>query len=297
MRLAALLLVVLATVVRATAAATAKPLREPLPCGLAIVEDSKVVLNNGFVWASFDLTAPQLDVLKGDFAGTGAYGPNVLAAGTDPNGLNRRGIVLEVEALSSESGPATTVTTASSAGAGPDLRVTVLSNLTAVVSVRIDGIVDSVSSPTVTSSWTLTLMGASRALAISTVATVVASSSGRVLSGRYASYWAPASLYSQFSRGLLQMMNSPLPWFAASVDPATTGRLYALSGGGGPSIDVLFDGDRADDTAQIVFLNAPASNTFFRSGFLQVRTLPRACLPQLHGRSSLPLSRPPPACR
>jgi len=55
----------------------------------------RVILDNGYAHVEFDLTHPQIDVLRADYNGQGAYGPNLLAPGPDPSGLQRRGILLE----------------------------------------------------------------------------------------------------------------------------------------------------------------------------------------------------------
>jgi len=55
----------------------------------------RVILDNGYAHVEFNLTHPQIDVLRADYNGQGAYGPNLLAPGPDPSGLQRRGILLE----------------------------------------------------------------------------------------------------------------------------------------------------------------------------------------------------------
>ncbi len=55
----------------------------------------RIIVDNGYAHVEFDLTHPQIDVLRADYNGQGAYGPNLLAPGPDPSGLQRRGILLE----------------------------------------------------------------------------------------------------------------------------------------------------------------------------------------------------------
>lgn len=148
----------------------------------------------------------------------------------------------------------------SSEGAGPDLSVHVLRRTPSAVRVRIDGIVDDVKDPLLTSSWTLSLARGSRAFSLTTRTTAVRD--GQVAGADIAAYLAPTSIYGLFQRGVEQIMDSPQPYFASGDG---VHRVYTLGGGG--SVDLThLTGQR-----QTVLLNAPGGGSW-RSGLQQVLT-------------------------
>ncbi len=145
----------------------------------------------------------------------------------------------------------------SSAGAGPDLSVHVLKRTPNVVQVRIDGIVDDVENPLLTSSWTLSLTRGARAFSLATQTTAVRSA--QLAGADIAAYLAPTSVYGLFQRGVEQMMDSSLPYFA-SADALH--RVYTLGGGG--SVDFT------DVTGQRQTVLLDQSSGPWRSGLQQV---------------------------
>ena len=146
----------------------------------------------------------------------------------------------------------------SSDAAGPDLSVRVLQRTPLGVRVRIDGIVDDVANPLLTSSWTLSLTRGARMFSLQTQTTAMRTA--EVAGVDLSAYLAPTSVYGLFQRGVEQMMDSPRPYFA-STD--SVHRVYTLGGGG--SVDFTgLSGQR-----QTVLLNA-ASGSPWRSGMQQV---------------------------
>src|SRR5439155_24456071 len=172
----------------------------------------QVVLANGFVRAVFDLRHPQLATLQADFEGAGNYGRNLTS-----------GIVLERNDGAEH---------ASSAGAAPGLSVTVPVQTADAARVQIDGVVDDVNNPLVTSTWTLALNSGSRALDLAVDAHALRAAPVRAVRLAYA--LAPTSVYGFFDRGATQRLASDAPYFA-SADHLQ--RFYALGGGGG-AVDI-----------------------------------------------------------
>lgn len=146
----------------------------------------------------------------------------------------------------------------SSEGAGPNLSVHVLQDTPSTVRLRIDGIVDDVQNPLLTSSWTLSLTRGARAFSLTTRTTVLRHA--EVAGIDVAAYLAPTSVYGLFQRGVEQIMDSPQPYFASN---SGVHRVYTLGGGG--SVDLThLTGQR-----QTVLLNAPGGSPW-RSGLQQV---------------------------
>lgn len=189
----------------------------------------QVTLDNGYVRVGFNLAHPQIGLIQADFAGRSRYAANMAAPGTgDP--LHRSGIVLERD---DPDGTAH----ASSAGAGPDLAVHVLTNTTRYVSVRIDGIVDDAAVPAVTSSWTLSLAAGQRAFSLATQTRALRSAP--VADVHVAGYWSAPDLNAWFDRGVVQMLNNPAGNFAST---AALKRFYAIGSLGGGGVDVTASG-------------------------------------------------------
>src|SRR3954451_16072917 len=82
----------LAAILFVTAVSPSSASAADLPVTLTRTAD-EVVLANGFVRVGFALHHPQIDVLQGDFQGSGAYGADLTASG--PDSLGRNGVVLQ----------------------------------------------------------------------------------------------------------------------------------------------------------------------------------------------------------
>ena len=189
----------------------------------------QVTLDNGYVRVGFTLAHPQIGLIQADFAGRSRYAANLAAPGTgDP--LHRSGIVLERD---DPDGTAH----ASSAAAGPNLAVHVLSNTRWYVSVRFDGIVDDAAAPSVTSSWTLSLAAGQRAFRLATQTRALRAAP--VADVHLAGYWSAPDLNAWFDRGVVQMLNNPAGYFASN---ASLKRFYAIGSLGGGGVDVTASG-------------------------------------------------------
>ena len=237
----------------------------------------RLILANGYVRVEFNLTHPQIDIVRADFSGAGNYGPNLLAAGRDPAGLTRGGIVLErddaktgsVAAITGAAGPGTVAPAAappaqarahsSSQGASAPPRIVVLAQAPGLVRVRIDGIADDPITPLVTSDWTVSLPAGARAFTLDVAARALRDA-GNVAGVRLSSYLAPFSTYGFFARGVEQMMNSRAPFFASD---SPLRRFYALGGGG--SVDLTATG-----SARETVLMSGRPGSVVRGGIQQV---------------------------
>eukprot|EP01116_Phalansterium_solitarium_P023895 TRINITY_DN8585_c0_g1_i2.p1 TRINITY_DN8585_c0_g1~~TRINITY_DN8585_c0_g1_i2.p1 ORF type:complete len:774 (+),score=222.62 TRINITY_DN8585_c0_g1_i2:59-2380(+) len=213
---------------------------------------SRVAIANGYVHVEFNREHPQIDVLLADYTGSGSFNAaaNLLANGQDS--LNRAGIVLERVSLVNGS----PTVFASSASAGPAFAVTVVTNTSSLAVVSFSGVVDSVQSPTVSSTWTVTLAAGARSFNLSVVSTPVANAS--VLVVQVSVYSRLASVYGQFVQGAVQMMNSSKTLFATANRML---RAYNLGGGG--SIDIR----PTSGVSQSFLLSAAPKNALFYSGF------------------------------
>lgn len=113
---------------------------------------------HSYVLATFSKTAPALTELRGDFNGTGAYGPNTLAGST--------GVVLEVETHDGSSG---TRTSAANAARTVPLVVATAGNGTAQASISLANITVSLDSTSQTAAvaetWVISLIAGARTLA------------------------------------------------------------------------------------------------------------------------------------
>jgi hypothetical protein len=211
----------------------------------------RLALDNGYVRAEFDLAHPQIDVVKADFDGRARYAADLTGEGKGPQGQS--GIVLEADDR------------ASSTGAGPDLRVRVLRQTAKEATVQIDGIVDDAENPLVTSTWTLSLRAEDRAFRLQT--STRALRSGDVRGVRIASYLSPSSVYGQFDRGAVQMMNSGAPYFA-STSPLK--RFYAIRAPGGGAVDVTASGQRETVLRSAASCGNAPGGAAYRTGLEQV---------------------------
>jgi len=237
----------------------------------------RLILANGYVRVEFNLSHPQIDIVRADFSGAGNYGRNLLAVGRDPAGLTRGGIVLErddaimesVSAITGATGPGAVATTAalsvqalahaSSQGVAAPPRIIVLAETPSLVRVRIDGITDDPIMPLVTSDWTVSLAAGARAFTLD-VAAHALRDADNVAGVRLSSYLAPFSTYGFFARGVEQMMNSRAPFFASD---SPLRRFYALGGGG--SVDLTATG-----SARETVLMSARPGSAVRGGIQQV---------------------------
>lgn len=227
----------------------------------------RLILANGYVRVEFNLSHPQIDIVRADFSGAGNYGPTLLAVGRDPAGLTRGGIVLErddatMESASASTGGAAVVLArahASSQGVAAPPRVIVLAEAPGLVRVRIDGIADDPIMPLVTSDWTVSLAAGARAFTLD-VAAHALHDADNVAGIRLSSYLAPFSIYGFFARGVEQMMNSRAPFFASD---SPLRRFYALGGGG--SVDLTATG-----SAHETVLMSARPGSAVRGGIQQV---------------------------
>ena len=221
--------------------------------------DQRLTLGNGYIQIGFDLEHPQIDRIQGDFTGAGQYGWNVVAQRVD--GLARKGIMLErYDIERDEQRGQAAASYASSQAAHSSLAVTVVQNTADKVVVRIDGVVDYAPNPLLTSSWTIALAAGERFCQLEI--TVEALRPGSLASICISSYFSLPSSYGLFERGVVQRINSPVPYFA-TTNPLH--RFYAL--GGGACVDINASGQQ-----ETILLNAPGNNagTFYRSGLQQV---------------------------
>lgn len=180
-----------------------------------------VALGNGYTCVEVDLKSPRIATLRGDFAGNGAYGKNVLAA---------VGIVLEREDADGK--------VHSSAAAGP-ATLKVVSNTSLVVKIQIDGILDTQDGSAATDTWSLTLASGARSLVLETSGGIQRAVTAKAV--RYSFGFLPTSIYALFDRGVVQMLKADdSKGYYASFDGL--GRLYALGGPGG-------DGDTAGNAS------------------------------------------------
>jgi len=233
----------------------------------------RLILANGYVRVEFNLTHPQIDIVRADFSGAGNYGPDLLAVGRDPAGLMRGGIVLERDDATMESVSAITGATdsgavappmqarahASSQGVAASPRIVVLAQAPGLVGVRIDGVADDPIMPLVTSDWTISLAAGARAFTLD-VAAHALRDADNVAGVRLSSYLAPFSTYGFFARGVEQMMNSRAPFFASD---SPLRRFYALGGGG--SVDLTATG-----SARETVLMSARPGSVVRGGIQQV---------------------------
>jgi len=188
---------------------------------------TEIAVGNGFTCAVIDLVHPRISRLCADFAGAGNFGANVLA---------ETGIVLEREDLDG--------VVHSSADAGP-VPFAVISNTSEHAELVIKGLRDSAESPAAHSDWTISLAARARSITFKTSGrlTLVNARAVRLTMG-----FRPASIYSFFDRGVVQMRGqNPGAEFYASKDALS--RLYALGGLG-----------QGNQSNQSNASNAPAKN-------------------------------------
>ena len=234
-----------------------------LPVALQLeTSETALTLRNGVVSATFDLLCPRLSTLRGDARGNSGYGVNVLVPRTglrlEMQPFDARGCLAEEGKLgSTESAvlpcpyanpPAHTSAQHGCHSKALGYRVAV--NTTSEVSVVIAGVVDSVDSPSISSSWTLTLRRGARGIEVRVEATALGAAN--VTAVRLSSDFTPQSLYAGYDKGVLQMMNSPHPFYGAPTGNPLR-RFYALGGVGdrGGAVEVLPLPGGADDAVLI----------------------------------------------
>ena len=220
---------------------------------VALEEPSKtaLTLRNGWVSATFDLLCPRLSAIRGDARGNSSYGANMLVPRTgvrlEMQPFDAHGCLAEESSGSGEPPggqlpcPYANPPARASAQHGchsKALGYRVAVNTTSEVSVVVEGVVDSVDSPSVSSAWTLTLRRGARGIELRVQATALGTAN--VTAVRLSSDFTPSSLYAGYDKGVLQMMDSPHPYYAApSGNPLR--RFYALGGVGdrGGAVEVL----------------------------------------------------------
>ena len=220
-------------------------------CSLEITDDA-ISMNNGFVSIKFDKHRPAIVAIGGDFLGEGKY-QNVLATML-PSGLER------------EDGDGTTHYSYIN-GAGAALNIKVLKDDPSLVSVQISGIVDDVSSPVATETWTITLSQNQRFVSISTTGETVRTATYKAV--RHGFYFQATSITALYKRGVVQMKDAlPSKDFFGSYDELT--RLYAV--GGGTAMDVVrktVQGTGDGSSNQTVILSSDSGVPYW-SGYLEL---------------------------
>ena len=205
--------------------------------------ETALTLSNAHTSATFDLLCPRISSLRGDSSGQAAFGENMLVPGL--------GVRLEVQPFSSRG----CVQHEHGIGAMPSLQCPyaqlpprsarehgegchtsplahrIVTNTSEEVSLVIGGVSDAVGSPAVSSAWTLTLRRGARGLELQVHAT--AQADAEVTAVRIAHDFAPRSMYAQYDKGALQMMNAPKPYYSAPLGNPLR-RFYALGGPIGP---------------------------------------------------------------
>jgi len=234
----------------AAAASTANPPANP-PVVLEPSETA-LTLRNGFLSATFDLLCPRLSALRGGARGDGSYGANVLVPRTgvrlELQPFDALGCMAEERGLGSAAGQTPALpcpyanpparTSAQHGCRSQALGYRVATNTTSEVSVVIAGVVDSVDSPGASSTWTLTLRRGARGIELRVEAVTIAAAN--VTAVRLSSDFTPRSLYAGYDKGVLQMMDSPHPFYGAPAGNPLR-RFYALGGVGdrGGAVEVL----------------------------------------------------------
>eukprot|EP00043_Microstomoeca_roanoka_P000963 m.30236 g.30236 ORF g.30236 m.30236 type:complete len:789 (+) comp10587_c0_seq1:120-2486(+) len=115
------------------------------------------------------------------------------------------------------------------------VQYTVLSNTSSLVAVQLKGIVDDANAPTAQDMWTLSLASSSRSLEVKTEGYVTRASSATTKAYVHRLSFDAISIYAMFSRGVVQMRQLPLAYFAAT-DYAD--RIYGLGGGSSYDLDL-----------------------------------------------------------
>ena len=186
-------------------------------------------LSNGFAKLVLDVAKPNIVSLVADFLGAGNFS-------TTHEVLGAKGIRLESQAAGLFQ-----VVKSSSDAVNPTATLTVLSNTSEYVAVKLSGVVDDVATPFAQEEWTLTLRRDERFVTFSTVGATLASNVHNAAAAttpvavRHASYFNALSVYGFFERGAVQMKDSSKK---GSFFGARDGllRFYAL--GGGSAIDI-----------------------------------------------------------
>eukprot|EP00823_Brevimastigomonas_motovehiculus_P007103 TRINITY_DN6119_c0_g1_i1.p1 TRINITY_DN6119_c0_g1~~TRINITY_DN6119_c0_g1_i1.p1 ORF type:complete len:776 (-),score=183.55 TRINITY_DN6119_c0_g1_i1:243-2570(-) len=227
-----------------------------LPCSVS-TSAHEVALQNGFVLAKFDLDHPQLFHLSAAFLGDVKFGGNVFA-NHQTDALHRKGIVLESDrwnGLIFES-------FASSMKSNPAMKISVLTNTSTEVKVQIANILDNPANPSVSSTWTLSLNQASRALIFTTITKPIIKSN-KIVDVRISYFMASHSIYAQFNKGVEQKMNS-LELLFGTHEPLY--RVYGL--GGGVAFDFFPLNEQSTITHRVLMNSAVLEP--FRSGIQEV---------------------------
>jgi hypothetical protein len=120
----------------------------------------------------------------------------------------------------------------------------VLTNTTDEVAVQIKGVTDQIVSPTITSTWTLSLKKGARGVSLNVSAVALQEGIGNSL--RVGAYTQLQSAYAVYEDGVLQMMNKMKPYYGTAVPLE---RFYSLGGGG--AVDILLP-DAANRPQQAV---------------------------------------------
>lgn len=234
---------------------------------LVTVSSSRVWLSNAYVRLSFNLAAPQVDILQGRFTGSGEWGANLLVgsdgAAADSLLLQRGGIVLERVDSLQQLWPTTAASSASTARPA----VVVTSNTTQQATVVLSGVLDSSTFTVVNSTWTLSLTSESRTVQLQVSARATRSTT---LAGvRLSVYASPVATYGLFDDGTMATMGgSANNLFATNTNTSKLLRSYFCGQGrpgasGSGCLDVDHD---KDVLVQSVLMTGTVPMDFFRSG-------------------------------
>ena len=187
------------------------------PAGVAHA-GGKYTLTNGYVSVTFEEKlggGGALSSLRGDFAGQGAYGEELLAGA---------GYTLDVAAADGS-----TAASSAEAQAGA-LTVKVLSSGPATAAILVEGL----RAGTATESWALTLRAGDRGLELNTTGSMAADAqAGAVV--RHSLLAAPLSVYGYYpADGVVQMMNAQ----RGMPEPGATHPLTGADSDGSTSVQI-----------------------------------------------------------
>ena len=178
------------------------------------VNESFVILRNGYVCGVFSFLQPSLAFLAADPSGQSKYGHNSLMGD---------GVTLEVQGVAGE-----VFSSASSGACAGQMGVTVISDTPQSVAIRIHNITDSCPNGTVFEDWTLTLAKGSPQLVLQASGRTTAVTSATVI--RRAVAMRGSSIYALFDRGVVQMRDNHNELTNIYPSDDTVRRIYALGG-------------------------------------------------------------------
>lgn len=178
-------------------------------------------VNNGYLSALVDVNQPGIDAVFADFHG--AVDTSNLTAATSVLAQDGRWQLAVV------------ASNATSASSPPAAQLEIVQNTTEVVHIRLHGVLDDATSPSVNETWDIALAAGSRGLVLNTSGTEVgAGLAGGAVAVHTAGFEA-LSIYALFDSGVVQMKNAADGAdFFVGTQPLHS--FYAL--GGGSAVDV-----------------------------------------------------------